>query len=213
MGRTESKVNPDVVSVVTDSGGEGLHGTGKALLQSIQAAAPVRRFLQSWDASKRRLGYGVGDGKKGVIVHSDGEVTEATSGIHIDAIDTTDRREMVHRSTCYTNDLLTRISSTLKRYVYFDDVRLYLLLSLWALGTYVYAMFSHFGYLHLHSVKKRSGKTRGPGSHSAYGVRGNTAGECADSARGPRDGSARQLQLLRHPRTVAAEEHGGFQRP
>ena len=73
-------------------------------------------------------------------------------------------REVVERwsnhSGVDTKDLLTRISSTLARYVHFDDKRVYLLVSLWILGTYVYSMFSHYGYLHLHSTKKRSGKTR-----------------------------------------------------
>jgi hypothetical protein len=150
----------DVVGVVTDSGGGGLYGTGTAILQSIKAAAPVRRFLQGWDALKRRLGYGVGDGTKGVIVHSDGEVTVAASGIIATRLTPQTVEKWRSARPVDTKDLLTRIGSTLHRYVHFEDVRLYLLLSLWILGTYVYSLFGHYGYLHLHSVKKRSGKTR-----------------------------------------------------
>jgi hypothetical protein len=129
-------------------------------LQSIKAVAPVQRFLQGWDALKRRLGYGVGDGKRGVIVHSDGEVTEATGGIVATRLTPQLVERWPNAPTVGTQNLLTRIGSTLNRYVHFEDGRLYLLLSLWIAGTYVYSIFGHYGYLHLHSVKKRSGKTR-----------------------------------------------------
>ena len=124
------------------------------------AAAPVRRFLQWWDAQKRRLSYGVSDGKTGVMVHSDGEVTVATHGITATRLTPQTVERWSSAPPVDNKDLLTGISSTLQRYVHFEDVRLYLLLSLWTLGTYVYAMFSHYGYLHLHSEKRRSGKTR-----------------------------------------------------
>jgi len=150
----------DVVDVVAHPEGGRLHGTGTAVLHSIQAVPPAIRFLQSWDAQTRRLAYGVGDGKNGVMAYSDGEVKVATNGVSVTRL----TREVVERwpnhSGVDTQDLLTRISSTLARYVHFDDKRVYLLVSLWILGTYVYSMFSHYGYLHLHSTKKRSGKTR-----------------------------------------------------
>jgi hypothetical protein len=41
-----------------------------------------------------------------------------------------------------------------------QDERLYSLLAVWTIGTYVYPLFSHCGYLFLHSVLPRSGKTR-----------------------------------------------------
>jgi len=40
------------------------------------------------------------------------------------------------------------------------DERLYRLLAAWSIGTYVYPLFSHYGYLFLHSKFPRSGKTR-----------------------------------------------------
>jgi hypothetical protein len=48
----------------------------------------------------------------------------------------------------------------LRSYLHFGDERLYTLLSVWIIATYVYPIFSHFGYLFFHSRFPRSGKTR-----------------------------------------------------
>src|SRR5207245_9957572 len=47
-----------------------------------------------------------------------------------------------------------------QRYLYFKDERLYDLTSVWAIGTYLYTVFSHFGYLFFYSKQPRSGKSR-----------------------------------------------------
>ena len=56
--------------------------------------------------------------------------------------------------------LLERVKGTLKQHVYFEDSRLYTLVALWVIGTYLYSIFGHYGYLFLFSMLMRSGKTR-----------------------------------------------------
>ena len=55
---------------------------------------------------------------------------------------------------------IAEVSETVQRYVYFSDQRLYTLLAMWIAGTYVVSIFSHYGYVFLHSTVPRCGKTR-----------------------------------------------------
>ena len=56
--------------------------------------------------------------------------------------------------------LLRRCVDQLRSYVHIQDERYYSLLAVWSIATYVYQLFSHFGYLFFHSRFPRSGKTR-----------------------------------------------------
>ena len=56
--------------------------------------------------------------------------------------------------------LVERVTGTLEQHVYFEDPRLYTLVALWVIGTYLYSTFGHYGYLFLFSMLMRSGKTR-----------------------------------------------------
>src|SRR5206468_7159073 len=47
-----------------------------------------------------------------------------------------------------------------QNYLFLPDERLFTLFAVWIASTYVYSMFSHFGYLFLFSDKARCGKTR-----------------------------------------------------
>ena len=57
-------------------------------------------------------------------------------------------------------DLLRDCAERLQDYVHLQDERVYLFLAAWTLATYLYLIFSHFGYLFFHSLLPRSGKTR-----------------------------------------------------
>jgi hypothetical protein len=57
-------------------------------------------------------------------------------------------------------NLLARCEKFLRSYVHMGDELLYPLLAVWSIGTYVYPLFSHYGYMFFHSAFPRSGKTR-----------------------------------------------------
>ncbi len=58
-----------------------------------------------------------------------------------------------------TSVLILKIAVILKRHVYFKDQRLPLLIAIWVLGTYVYEIFTFFGYLWINSPTKQCGKS------------------------------------------------------
>lgn len=58
-----------------------------------------------------------------------------------------------------TEDLILKIADLLRRHVFFKDERLSLLIATWVLGTYVYDVFTFFGYLWINSPVKRCGKS------------------------------------------------------
>jgi hypothetical protein len=130
---------------------------GFKLLDQIRESVPKRRFLQSWDRESRVLRFGCGDERTAVQVASDGS---------LEAVDP-HRATRLRPSTvklfqggAKAENPLGELQKTLAEYLYFPDPRLYTLFSAWITGTYVYSIFSHYGYLFLHSQNPRCGKTR-----------------------------------------------------
>lgn len=130
---------------------------GLQLLDEIRPPAPKRRFLQSWDRDARVLRFGCGDENKAVQIGSDGAV-EPVEAAQATKLRTSTIREFLNGTT--TESPLADVQATLRKYLYFADPRIYTLLAVWIAGTYVYSIFSHFGYLFLHSQHPRCGKTR-----------------------------------------------------
>jgi hypothetical protein len=56
-------------------------------------------------------------------------------------------------------DLIFEIEGLLLRHVFFKEQRYALLIAVWVLGTYVFDVFTFFGYLWLNSPEKRCGKS------------------------------------------------------
>lgn len=56
--------------------------------------------------------------------------------------------------------IIDGLQAFLKRFVYLADESLYLLVSLWTLGTHLHQQFDFFGYLFIHSPEPQSGKSR-----------------------------------------------------
>jgi hypothetical protein len=132
------------------------------ILRSIKRRPQIQRFLIAWDPQKKLLRFGCGNGETGVWVDSNKKVEQAVSLSTLSARLSPKCAERfisdAHRID--GGDLLSRCQAFLRSYVHFEDERLYVLLAAWSLSTYVYVLFSHFGYLFLHSQFKRSGKTR-----------------------------------------------------
>jgi len=69
-----------------------------------------------------------------------------------------------------TSDLILKVSELLSRHIFFKDKRLPLLIATWILGTYLYELFTFYGYLWINSPVKRCGKSllEGVLSHLCY---------------------------------------------
>jgi Domain of unknown function (DUF3854) len=59
-----------------------------------------------------------------------------------------------------TRQLIEIIDALLRRFVFLKDARLYLLIALWTLATYIHQKFEYMPYLWVTSPAKRAGKTR-----------------------------------------------------
>jgi hypothetical protein len=129
-------------------------------LEAIHADAPRVRFLQAWLPDSGQLVFGYGDSRNGVLVHSDGAVTVAQGSVVPSRFPRTVLERQSKASQVSGLALFGRIEALLRAYLHLEDARLYTLVALWVVGTYLYTMFSHFGYLFLHSRQPRSGKTR-----------------------------------------------------
>lgn len=131
-------------------------------LGRVKPAIRKPRFLMSWDSDKHELWYGLGSGPNAVRVSSNrklanwegkedfgAKLERETVQHYLESDETTDGVRLLH-------DCIDHLWA----FVHLEDDRVYLLLAVWTLATYLYAMFSHFGYLFLHSRFPRSGKTR-----------------------------------------------------
>jgi hypothetical protein len=153
----------DVVNVVTSPGKYVVDSQAAAALEAIQAADAPNRFLQHWNPQAHTLTFGFGNGTTGVTVCSNREIKAATSGVGRTRMRPS--HEMLEQwfdaPAPSGKSLLGKIAAIFVSYLYFADPRHYTLLPLWTLGTYVYSIFTHYGYLHLFSPTPRCGKTRG----------------------------------------------------
>ena len=143
--------------------------SAEALLDQIGGAKPLRRFVQGWSSEDQRFSFGCGDGEQGVVVDSEGDLEVWEGGV----LQTRLSREVVKRfrddrAPVEGSGLFAQVKSVLQMYVHFDDVRLYTLIALWIIGSYLYSVFSHYGYLFLHSLVRRSGKTRVATEHEMH---------------------------------------------
>lgn len=131
--------------------------TGLEVLEQIRPAADSRRFFQSWDNSTQVLRFGCGDAESAVQIGSDGSV-ETVSAERPTKLRPATAKKFLSGET--ENEPLGAVQQILRQYLFFADQRTYLLLAAWITGTYLYSIFSHYGYVFLHSALHRCGKTR-----------------------------------------------------
>jgi hypothetical protein len=118
--------------------------------------------LQGWDPAKGLLWYACGDGHNGVQVSSARSLNHSRRPFRTKLTRQTvkEYRQKRHTLAVHGMTIFAQIKEILRQYVHFTDARLYLLVALWVMGTYVYCVFSIYGYLHIFSRLLRSGKTR-----------------------------------------------------
>jgi hypothetical protein len=131
-------------------------------LAAMKPLAPKYRFLISWDPRKKALRFGCGRGDNALTIDSIRKLTneiwtnDSAAKLSPECV----KRFKSNAAKVDGSDLLSRCERFLRSYVHMHDDRLYLLLAVWSIGTYVYPLFSHCGYMFLHSTFPRSGKTR-----------------------------------------------------
>src|SRR5262245_15700039 len=114
-----------------------------SLLNQIRPRPGTERFLQAWEPTLGTLWFGCGDGQTSVSISSRrwlvtpkrGQLTLASSRLPPAVIHRF--RSAASRSVS-GNDLLTQIADVFERYIHVVDSRVYRLLGLWVMGTYVY---------------------------------------------------------------------------
>jgi hypothetical protein len=131
-------------------------------LARMKVIAPKYRFLIAWDSRRKLLRFGCGCGENAVVIHSNRKLGKEPwtddSGTRLSPECV--RRFIAGGAKVDGPSLLARCESLLRSYVHVRDERLYLLLAVWSIGTYLYPLFSHYGYMFFHSTFPRSGKTR-----------------------------------------------------
>jgi len=132
-------------------------------LQRIKPFVPQRRFLQWWDATLTELWFGLGTGETAIAVSSNTKLERQEQHENLPLSRLTP--ETVEQFRSQSNPiagarLFGKCKALLSDYVHFADERLYDLVSVWLIGSYLYTLFSHYGYLFFHSKFPRSGKTR-----------------------------------------------------
>jgi hypothetical protein len=131
------------------------------VLSMIRPGSTTRRFLQFWDASIRQLWFGCGSTSKGLSVGSRRMLAVPREGVMPTRL-TGDLVTRFRMGSAAPNgsELVAELEGMLTRYIEFQNTAVRSLLAVWIMGTYLYTMFSHYGYLFFHSQFKRSGKTR-----------------------------------------------------
>lgn len=134
--------------------------TAKEILQTIGLSAPEEARLQRFDHAAKQLWMVCGDGAKAVEVGSNGGLEISSkplrSRLPKDLPD-----DLSARGDSLGGDrLLAAVLGVLRLNLHFEDARLHLLLAIWVIASYLYSVFSHFGYFFFHSKRHRCGKTR-----------------------------------------------------
>ncbi|MDA2937548.1 hypothetical protein MYX75_04710 [Acidobacteria bacterium AH-259-A15] len=140
------------------------------LLKKIKPKDTQEARLQLWTPQTRQLSFYCGDGKNGVLFTSSrrwvgfgGKGKNARpipSWVSKLSGELTEQFKERNDTTVSGVDLLRQVQSILRKYLHFADERVYLLLAVWLVGTYLYSIFNYYGYFHLHSKEPRCGKTR-----------------------------------------------------
>jgi Protein of unknown function (DUF3631) len=131
-------------------------------LMQIEPAVPEPRFSISWQPEDRKLWYGLGWGLTAVRVSSTRDLEDWHGNRASRAKISKDTVKLFLDGSVqpHGSRVLCECGKLLRRYIHFDDERVYALLAAWIVASYLYPVFSHFGYLFFHSELKRSGKTR-----------------------------------------------------
>lgn len=131
-------------------------------LDTIEPIPPKFQFAIRWDSRAKILRFGCGHSENAVFVTSNRKVETAVGADgYAPKLRPACVKAFLGRYTSVAGRrLLRQCVEQLRSYLHLQDERQYSLLAVWSIATYVYPLFSHFGYLFFHSRFPRSGKTR-----------------------------------------------------
>jgi len=115
----------------------------ETLLGEIQQNQQFRVRLQSYDPKEKELRFACGDGRNSVLVSSKKEVKKAKAALRSRLTREVVRKFLKNPEAVDGKELRNNLQKVLKEYLHFEDERVYLFLSLWITGTYLYSIFSH----------------------------------------------------------------------
>lgn len=134
----------------------------KEIARLLDGDSGEKRLFSAQDWVDGRLVYGgVFDGKK-IMVASDGKIIlpENKECKFSRVAITAECVKRVRSGESVTGaDLVNRLTEIFSSHVFFKDNRIPALLAIWTMGTYLYQIFSSYGYLWVTSPVKRCGKS------------------------------------------------------
>ena len=140
------------------------------ILRKIKTQSRKKERLQIYNPQKRELSFACGDGKNAVYISSEGKLKKAKTAFKTKLTPKIVEKFLDSADDVRGDKLFKNILNIYKHYIWHKDERIYLFQSVWTVGTYLYMIFSHYGYQYLHSILPRSAKSRVEEimSHLAY---------------------------------------------
>lgn len=105
------------------------------------------------------LTYGVKWGNKRILIRSDRTLDETSKGSFTHSDLTPAIVECFLKNDPVEPDFILRLRDFMRERVFFKNEKIPLFLAVWILGTYLYKVFCHFGYLWIISPVLQCGKT------------------------------------------------------
>ena len=130
------------------------------ILTQIRQNHEPRERLQFYDPQQKELWFACGDDEKAVFVSSKKHLKKATRPFVSKLTPELVGRFQNHADPVDGNKLFNSLRKLVEEYLHFPDSVLYSFLSVYMTATYLYSVFSHFGYFFAYSKKPRCGKTR-----------------------------------------------------
>ncbi len=142
----------------------------RTILSKIKNQTQQKERLQMYNPQKRELSFACGDGENGIYISAEKQLRKAETVFRTKLTPKIVEKFLEGADDVYGEKLFKKILNIYKHYIWHEDERLYLLQSTWTIGTYLFTIFSHFGYQFLHSTLPRSAKSRVEEiiSHLAY---------------------------------------------
>jgi 5S rRNA maturation endonuclease (ribonuclease M5) len=105
------------------------------------------------------LTYGVKWGQKRILIRSDHTLEETTQGSFTHSVLTPAIVSRFLNGDPVESDFILRLRDFIKERVFFKNEKIPLFLAVWIVGTYLYKVFCHYGYLWIVSPTPQCGKT------------------------------------------------------
>lgn len=166
IGKLSKKFRISKASIKTnlkEIEGKGI-GRDEKIEKLLNSESPKQTRFSAMEFIDDQLSYGgIWDGEK-VLLKSDGEIIPSNP-INLFKFTRSRLTSSVgkrYRSSDVVNgkDLLDRLTCLFSSYVFFRDKRIPLLLAIWVIGTYLFKIFTFYGYLWITSPTKRCGKSK-----------------------------------------------------